>query len=56
MLSKRYESTEVARTNWFSFSIYTRFLIFFKYIAIYWINVHSDWFIAHTNWRTARTN
>ena len=26
MLSKRHESTEVARTNWFSFSIYTRFL------------------------------
>ena len=26
MLSKRYESTEVAGTNWFSFSSYTRFL------------------------------
>ena len=26
MLSKLYESTEVARTNLFSFSIYTRFL------------------------------
>ena len=26
MLSKPYESTEVARTNWFRFSIYTRFL------------------------------